>query len=373
MKTERSLIVKLLLWPFSSLYGIGVGIRNCLFNWGVLPSETFEVPVVSVGNITVGGTGKTPFSEYLIRVLKGNFKVGLLSRGYKRKTSGYLLLTSKSTPQDVGDEPFQIKRKFPDIMVAVDANRRRGIRSMLSELKDKPDIIVLDDAYQHRYVKPDVSILLIDYNRMITEDYLLPMGELREPVHAKTRANIIVITKCPQNLKPIEFRITREKLKLYPYQSLFFTTLAYGDLEPLFPESVICPLRKDLIKGSYSALVLTGIASPLPFEEHVRSFLKEMVSVNYPDHHSFSESDLKRIQSEFETIPDKHKLILTTEKDAVRLMNDPSFPAQLKKHIYYVPLYIKFLREEGASFDEKLFAHLERNKGFSRLIFNSKH
>ena len=371
MKTERSLIVKLLLWPFSSLYGIGVGIRNCLFNWGVLPSESFEVPVVSVGNITVGGTGKTPFSEYLIRVLKGNYRVGLLSRGYKRKSKEYQLLTHLSTPLMVGDEPYQIKRKFPDVMVAVDVNRREGIRNMLSEEKGAPEIIILDDAYQHRYVQPDVSILLIDYNRMITEDHLMPMGQLREPVSSKSRANIIVITKCPADLKPIEFRLIRKNLKLYAYQSLFFTTLAYGDLQSLFANAVNCPLTLNKIKN-FSALVVTGIATPRPFEHYLQPFVKEMVSINFSDHHNFSESDLKRILSEFEEIQNKQKVILTTEKDAVRLMNDPNFPDALKKYIYYVPLYVKFLLEEGADFDEKLFAHLERNKKFCKLVFNKR-
>lgn len=371
MKNKNSLIVRLFLWPLSVLYGIGVSIRNCLFNWGILPSETFSVPIVSVGNITVGGTGKTPFSEYLIRVLKGNYKVGLLSRGYKRKSKGYQLLTNLSTPLMVGDEPFQIKRKFPDIMVAVDANRREGIRNMLSEETGAPEIIILDDAYQHRYVQPDVSILLIDYNRMITEDHLMPVGQLREPVNSKSRANIIVITKCPVDLKPIEFRLIRKNLKLYAYQSLFFTTLAYGDLQPLFVKSVNCPLTLKKIKN-FSTLVVTGIATPRPFEQYLQPFVKEMVSINFSDHHNFSEPDLKRIQNEFDMIPNKHKLILTTEKDAVRLMNDPNFPAALKKYIYYVPLYVKFLLEEGADFDEKLFAHLERNKNFCKLVFNKR-
>lgn len=371
MKNERSVIVKILLWPFSLLYGLVVGLRNCLFNWGVLPSESFDVPVVSVGNITVGGTGKTPISEYLIRVLKGNYKVGLLSRGYKRKSNGYKLLTSHSLPSEVGDEPYQIKRKFPEIMVAVDADRRRGIRNMLSEQTGKPDIIVLDDAYQHRYVRPTVSILLIDYNRMITEDHLLPMGQLREPVSSKSRANIIVITKCPVDLKPIEFRLIRKNLKLYAYQSLFFTTLTYGDFQPLFPSSVNCPLTQKNVKN-FSALVVTGIASPYTFEVYLKNYVKEIVSLNYSDHHNFSESDLKRIEKEFEKIENKQKIILTTEKDAVRLMNDSHFPKSLMKYIYYVPLYVKFLREEGADFDEKLFEHLELNKNFCNLVFNKR-
>lgn len=366
MKNNKSLIVKILLWPFSALYGMGVGIRNFMFDCGILPSKQFDVPVISVGNITVGGTGKTPFSEYLIRLLKENHRVGVLSRGYKRSTSGYQLLTEKSTPIEVGDEPYQIKRKFPDVMVAVDAKRRHGITKMLNEPINKPDIIILDDAYQHRYVIPDLSILLVDYNRMITEDSLLPVGELREPVKSKNRANIIVITKCPSSIPPIEFRIIRKNLGIYPYQSLYFTTLSYGSFVPLF--TMDKKQKNAHFDKDSSALVVSGIASPLPFEEHVRTLVKEVVTLNFPDHHNFSAANFQKMESLFDSIQGKNKIIVTTEKDAVRMIHNPKFPENLKPYIYYIPLGISFLKEDDTDFDKKIWSYLEKNQNFSQLI-----
>ncbi len=368
MKKEKPLIIKILLWPFAALYWLGVTIRNLCFDCGILPSKKFDVPIVSVGNITVGGTGKTPFTEYLIKILKTDHHVGVLSRGYKRSTNGYLLLDSSSKPTEVGDEPYQVKRKFPDIMVAVDANRRRGIDKMLKEPYNKPDLIILDDAYQHRYVTPDISILLIDYNRMITEDSLLPIGQLREPVHSKNRADIVVVTKCPADLQSIQFRIIRKNLGIFPYQALYFTTLQYGDLTPLFPNSVNCAMTKSKLSDKHTALVVSGIASPFPFEEHVRGYVKDIVTLNFADHHNFMQSDFQKIETMFTEIPGKDKVIVTTEKDAVRMFNHPNFPDSLKKHIYYIPLYISFLKESGEDFDKKIENYLAKNKCFSQLI-----
>ncbi len=368
MKTEKPLILRLLLWPFSAVYWLGVTIRNLCFDAGILPSKKFDVPVISVGNITVGGTGKTPFTEYLIKMLKTNHHVGVLSRGYKRKSSGYQLLTEASKPLDVGDEPYQMKRKFPDVMVAVDANRRRGMTNMLQEAYNKPDLIILDDAYQHRYVTPDLSILLVDYNRLITEDHLLPMGELREPVGAKNRADFIVLTKCPTNMPSIDYRIIQKNLGVYPYQSLYFTTLSYGDLVPLFPKSVHVPLTKDRLENKHTIVVVSGIASPLPFEDHVRSYSKEMISLNYSDHHNFSKVDFQKIENVFSNVKEKEKLIVTTEKDAVRMVNHPDFPDSLKKHIYYIPLSIIFLKDSGEDFDKKVRSYLDKNKCLSQIM-----
>ncbi|MCQ2211245.1 MAG: tetraacyldisaccharide 4'-kinase [Paludibacteraceae bacterium] len=368
MKTEKPLILRLLLWPFSAIYWLVVTIRNLCFDAGILPSKKFDVPIISVGNITVGGTGKTPFTEYLIKILKTDHRVGVLSRGYKRKTSGYQLLTKDSKPLEVGDEPYQVKNKFPDIMVAVDANRCRGVENMLQESYNKPDLIILDDAYQHRYVTPDLSILLVDYNRMITEDHLLPMGELREPIGSKDRADFIVITKCPADLPSIQYRIIRKNLGVYPYQSLYFTTLQYGDLVPLYPKNVNCALTKSRLENKYTAVVVSGIASPLPFEEYVRTYMKDIITLNYSDHHNFSKTDFQKIESVFRDVKEKNKLIITTEKDAVRMMNHPDFPDSLKKYIYYIPLYIAFLNESGEDFDKKVWSYLEKNRCFSQMI-----
>ena len=216
------------LLPLSWIYGLGVRIRNSLFEIGLLKSHSFDVPVISVGNITVGGTGKTPHVEYLIRLLKHRAKVAVLSRGYKRRTTGFIIADRESPTRTIGDEPMQMARKFPEVTVAVDRKRVNGIRKLTdgSTVKDI-DVVLLDDAFQHRYVKPGINILLVDYHRLIIYDKLLPAGRLREPLSGKNRADIVIITKCPKNLKPMEFRVITKAMALYPYQHLYFTTLVY--------------------------------------------------------------------------------------------------------------------------------------------------
>ena len=225
------------LLPLSWFYGLGVGFRNTLFEMGVLKSRSFSTPVISVGNITVGGTGKTPHVEYLIRLLKDKLNVAVLSRGYKRKSHGFVLADKDTPMRNIGDEPYQIKQKFPEVTVAVDAKRTRGIEKLTSDKTEKGvDVILLDDAFQHRYVKPGINILLVDYHRLVIYDKLLPAGRLREPVRSKDRADIVIITKCPKDLKPMEFRVITKAMELYPYQQLYFSTLEYDTLKPVFTE-----------------------------------------------------------------------------------------------------------------------------------------
>ena len=207
-----------------------VNFRNTLFNLNILRGKEFEVPVISVGNITVGGTGKTPHTEHLIRLLSKKFDIAVLSRGYKRKSSGFMVVETNSTSSQTGDEPLQIKKKFPSVMVAVDEKRVRGIEKILAISEKRPDVIILDDAFQHRYVTPSINILLIDFSRMITEDDLLPLGRLREPASNRDRANIIIVTKCPREIKPIDERIITKDLHIWPYQDLFFSRIKYGEL-----------------------------------------------------------------------------------------------------------------------------------------------
>ena len=217
------------LRPLSWLYGLGVGFRNMLFEAGILKSQTYATPVISVGNITVGGTGKTPHVEYLIRLLKDKTNLAVLSRGYKRKSRGFLLADNDSTMYDIGDEPFQIKQKFPDITVAVDKKRTRGISRLINGEAGKDiDVILLDDAFQHRYVRAGISILLVDYHRLIIYDELLPSGRLREPVGSKDRADIVIVTKCPPDIKPMDYRVITKAMALYPYQQLYFSTHEYS-------------------------------------------------------------------------------------------------------------------------------------------------
>jgi len=363
----KSVISSILLFPLFLLYGIVVIVRNWLFNIGILPSEKFDVPVICVGNITVGGTGKTPFTEYLIRLLQPKYKVGVLSRGYKRKSRGYVLASKDPSPSEIGDEPCQIKNKFPEAIVAVDINRREGIRNMLKEKESKPDVIILDDAFQHRYVNPDISILLIDYNRPITTDYLLPLGQLREPAKAKDRAHIVVVTKCPSDIKPIELRIITKSLHLYPYQTLYFTTLAYGDLVLLFPKKAQQIVKNRLKEENYTVLSLSGIASPEPFEQYLKQYTEELVSLRFPDHHNFSQKDIDGIEKKFDAIANPNKIIITTEKDAVRLKNHPNFPKLLKNRIYYIPLAISFLSDQEKSFNKQIQDYVGRSKQSMRI------
>lgn len=361
---NKPFILLVLLWPFSVVYGIVVYVRNWLFDRGILPSEEFDLPVISVGNITVGGTGKTPFTEYLIRLLKSDQPMGVLSRGYKRKTSGFKVLSMKDTPSDVGDEPYQMKHKFPDVTVAVDANRRRGIRNMMKLEKGKPELIVLDDAFQHRYVTPSISILLIDYNRNILEDHLLPMGQMREHCCSMRRADIIVVTKCPDSVTPMDMRFMRKNLNPYPYQSLWFTRLSYGEMAPLFPHNQKKKHAHLTISDmkECSVLALTGIASPAPFITYLEQNCAKVEGCEFRDHHSYTKSDMDRIVKAFDQLEGTRKYIITTEKDAVRLMSCDIFPEALKRKIYYIPLSISFVREEATQFEEHLRKLIRRKK-----------
>lgn len=273
MRTEGDFIhINDWLLPLSWLYGIGVGFRNKLFELGVLKQHSYDLPIISVGNITVGGSGKTPHVEYLIRLLQGHVNIAVLSRGYKRKTHGYILADENSTMKDIGDEPFQMKKKFSGINVAVDHKRTRGIENIIHDRKDT-DVILLDDAFQHRYVKPGINILLVDYHRLIIYDKLLPAGRLREPLSGKNRADIVIITKCPKDLKPMEFRVLTKSMDLYPYQSLFFSTIDYDTLYPLFNKDGN-KITKQQLKHT-NVLLVSGIASPkqiiVDMKQHVAS------------------------------------------------------------------------------------------------------
>ena len=323
------------LRPLSWLYGLGVGFRNMLFDMEILKSHAYSTPIISVGNITIGGTGKTPHVEYLIRLLKDKMNVAMLSRGYKRKSKGFVLAEATSSYSDIGDEPFQIQQKFPNITVAVDKKRTRGIEKLESGEAGKDiDVIILDDAFQHRYVKPGINILLIDYHRLIIYDELLPSGRLREPVKSKNRADIVIVTKCPDDLKPMEFRVLTKALNLYPYQQLYFSTYAYERLQPLFPEHAVDIGDGNLNKlKDTNVLLLTGIASPKQVQHDLESHTAALQLLAFADHHDFSTKDICRINEVFGTLP-APRLIITTEKDASRLRDAEGLSDEVKKHLF---------------------------------------
>lgn len=338
----------------SKIFGIGVAVRNLLFKWHILKSRTFDVPVVVVGNLAVGGTGKTPHVEYIVDLLKYNYHIGVVSRGYKRKTKGFVLATRRSTPADIGDEPYQIYQKFHrDISVAVCEDRCAGIEKLL-QIDPKINLIVLDDAFQHRYVKPTVSIVLTDFNAPAFDDSLLPYGRLREPLSAIYRADMVVVTKCPERLKAIEYRICKNSLKLFPYQGLFFSSIEYAPLEPLFPDVAPKPPFLNWLTENDSILAIPGIANPQPFLKYLKSFAAPVKVKTFPDHHNFTRRDLDSIARRFDEMEGERKLLITTEKDAVRLLNNPYFPEELKEFAYYVPIRVKFDPHNVDSFPDEL-------------------
>jgi tetraacyldisaccharide 4'-kinase len=325
--------------------------------------EEFDIPVICIGNITVGGTGKTPHTEYLIRLLQSKYKVGVLSRGYKRKTEGFLLATKETIGSEIGDEPFQIKNKFPDIIVAVDGNRKRGIKNMLS-LENPPQVILLDDAFQHRYVKPSYVIVLSDFNRPVYEDMLLPAGRLREPFREINKADMIIITKCSKELQPIDYRIISHDINPFPYQSLYFTTLDYLELKPVFPnygESRSLDFLRDK-----NILLTTGIASPAMILKKLSEYTGKVEAITYPDHYNFKSKDIKHISDKFDAIDSDKKIILVTEKDASRLIQREDIDKEIKKHMYYLPVEIMFMDKEN-DFKNKIFNHI-RSKKFKNYL-----
>ena len=350
------------LLPLSWLYGLGVGFRNMLFEMGVLKSRSFNTPVISVGNITVGGTGKTPHVEYLIRLLKDKMNVAVLSRGYKRKSSGYIL-SDKDTPMRmIGDEPYQMKQKFPDITVAVDKKRTRGIENLTEEGNGLGvDVILLDDAFQHRYVKPGINILLVDYHRLLIYDRLLPAGRLREPIKAKDRADIVIVTKCPKDLKPIDVRVITKAMKLYPYQQLFFSSHDYDT-----PKAVFSGEAFDGKLNGQNILLLTGIASPEQLMHDLQELESQITPLTFGDHHNFSKKDVARINSTFESMAEP-KIILTTEKDATRLMATEGLSDEVKSKLYMLPMRIVIMQDQEEEFNNKILGYVYKNSRNSIL------
>ena len=360
------------LAPFSWLYGIAIEVRNKLYDWKLISSEEFSLPVISVGNITVGGTGKTPLTDYLIRLLKPEFRVAFLSRGYRRKTSGYRLADADSTSRDIGDEPYQIALAHSDIHVAVDADRRRGIHRLTSDAATRDtDVVLLDDAYQHRRVVAGINIVLMDYNRMPYEDTLLPAGRLREPLHAVERAQFVVVTKCPADIRPIDFRVISNHLALRPYQHLFFTTVEYGPLRPLVPcPATLFPSMDDetklncaprTITADTHVLLVTGIAAPKPLVDYVSSLTNHVKVLSYPDHHDFTRNDIRRIEEAYGALTGDDRCIVTTEKDAARLLGHPDVSDALRQAIWVQPIGIRFLKDQAENFNNHIIDYVRKN------------
>jgi tetraacyldisaccharide 4'-kinase len=319
------ILLRKILFPFALLYGLIMSIRNFLFDKAIFKSYIFDLPIIAVGNLSVGGTGKTPQIEYLIGLLSNTYKVATLSRGYKRKAKGYILADSTSSAEIIGDEPFQFYQKFDNIQVAVDADRKNGIEQLLSQ-EPKPEVILLDDAFQHRKVKAGFYIMLTSFGDLYSDDFMLPVGNLRECKSGAKRANVIIVTKCPSSLSFKEQNKIKHKLKVTKNQELFFTTIVYDDCIYSENETLKVSEIKELDK-----VLLAGIAKPELFFNFLKQKNEECLT--FSDHHHFTEKDILDIKKK-----SINKIIITTEKDYVRLQG--SVP---KEQLFYLPIKSQFL------------------------------
>ncbi|MBR5238158.1 MAG: tetraacyldisaccharide 4'-kinase [Paludibacteraceae bacterium] len=335
----------ILLKPLSVLYGIGVGLRNKLFDLGIFHSHKCDLTTISVGNITVGGTGKTPHAEYLLEYLSKRVSTAYLSRGYKRSTAGFKIADEKSTASTIGDEAYQIYRKFENVTVAVDGNRVNALKK-LQQHKTEPKVVVLDDAYQHRKLHPDLNILLIDYNRLTYRDLMLPLGELRESSENTDRADIIIFTKCPDTMQPVDMLSTRTQINPFPYQTLYYTSLSYGEPKGLFTDKKIELYGKEV-------LLVTGIAQPQHLHKHLEQYASLITALKYPDHHRFTSYDIQEIAEDYEGLANGNRVIITTEKDAARLIS-MEIPESIKNDIYTIGIEIEFLFNGKQNFNAQI-------------------
>ncbi len=327
--------LRILTFPFALIFGLVVWIRNGLFNAGILASKKFDLPVILVGNLSMGGTGKSPHIEYLVKLLQKDHSIATLSRGYGRRSKGFLLANNTSTAEEMGDEPLQFSKKFPGLPVAVDANRTNGIDKLRRHVPQL-EAILLDDAYQHRKVKAGLSILLTDHTHPYFRDFLFPVGNLREWRSGKKRADIIVVTKCPKSIKESEKAEFIRKISPASHQNVFFTYLKYSSLLSLSDGT---PFRTN---QNQSALLVTGIASPGMLYAYLKQNFKKLDHISYDDHHEYSDGDFEKIRGSFLNLPGASKIIITTEKDAMRMSN-PGFAGL---PIYYLPIEIGFIDRE---------------------------
>lgn len=347
------------LLPLSWLYGLGVRLRNRLYDMGWKRSYDFGLPVFCVGNITVGGTGKTPHTEYLIRLFLGRgLRVGVVSRGYGRLTSGYWLMAGGESADCVGDEPAQMKRKYPDIWMAVSENRLLGLGNMMATpAGDAPQVYLLDDAFQHRRVRAGVNIVLADYGRPVDTDALLPAGRLREPVSGLRRADIVVVTKCPPGLTRAEADAMAARVLGGLKRPVFFTTLRYGRLTPYCGGGDGTRALQSLSPAT-PVLMIAGIAVPARLEEELRRHTSRVSTLTYADHHRFSPGDVDTMARRLDALPPE-AIAVTTEKDAARMAHLP-LPEAFKGRLYTLPVEAEFLFGEGEAFNSMLLNYAGR-------------
>lgn len=349
------LLTKILLFPFAIIYGSIIWLRNWLYKTNFIGSTDFEIPVITVGNLSMGGTGKTPFVEFLVELLHDHYKIGVLSRGYKRKTSGYLSVQNFHTSKDVGDEPLMLKLKYPDVQVSVGEERVFAIPRLISE-QPQTQVILLDDAFQHQSVRPDINILLTTYDKPFYDDLILPLGTLREFESGKNRANIIVVTKCPTVLSDDKKTEIIKKINPSSKQKIFFSTIEYG-----VAYNLLNPNDRLFFENKENYILLTGIANAQPLKEYVAGKSNEIVHYEFNDHHFFETHELEVIKKNY---PDFKKWI-TTEKDGVRLGAHKNWLLENNISLYCLPIKTKIN-------DNSSFVFTETIKGFLDYFYEDK-
>ena len=351
-------IKKIFLYPFAILYGVITSLRNFLFDTKVLKSKTVDIHTICVGNLAVGGTGKTPHVEYLVNLLKSETRIAILSRGYKRKTKGFLIATETSIAEDIGDEPLQYKTKMPELIVAVDGNRLNGIKK-LTESTRPPKLVILDDAFQHRSLKCELNIVISDYSNLYLTDTMMPAGTLRESKKGISRADIIVISKTPENATAIDVRNLIKDIKPLAHQSLFFSWLKYGELYGFQNEKESINTLEDLFR--FRIVLFTGIGNPSPMLTYLKEYASDVKHINYPDHHTFTLHDLSHIKQTFDTIEGGNKILVTTEKDAMRIKGTDLEDLTNTLPLYVLPIEVDF-KDKTEDFNQTILNYVRTNK-----------
>ncbi|PCI98830.1 MAG: tetraacyldisaccharide 4'-kinase [Flavobacteriales bacterium] len=350
------IIVRILLFPFSIIYGAILFIRNKLYDWNIFKSSPFNFPVIVVGNLSLGGTGKTPHIEYLIRLLQSEYKIATLSRGYKRKSKGFFLSNENSTINDIGDEPLQYKTKFNNLIVAVDEKRVNGIKK-IKEIHPKTELILLDDAYQHRALKAGLNILITEFNKLYIKDSVIPSGRLREFACGSNRADIIIVSKTKSDLSLSERENVINQLKPKYHQTVYFSYIKYSEITP-FTNAAKTLTNKT---KENAVLLLTGIAKPQALYKKLENEYHSIKHIEFSDHHDFTNSDVKNIKEQFDCLSENNKIIITTEKDIMRL-SLPSILNQLQDiPIFYIPIEICFHGNDKKEFDNKILNYVTKN------------
>ncbi len=352
--------IRILLLPFSLIFWIAIRIRHLLFDWGIIKSNDVGAKTICVGNLTVGGTGKTPHVEYLLKLLGDRYRLAMLSRGYRRQTKGFQFVTQYSNSADVGDEPLQIKNRYPKTIVAVDEKRVRGAQKIIAN-HPEVEAIILDDAFQHRYIKPGLSILLIDYSRPVWSDFLLPAGNLRDISREIRRANVVIVTKCPKDIKDSEILAFSNRLEVSSNARVFFSTYDYGEPIPVFQENGKNELQTKKVIG------LAGIANPLPFKKHLIDNFKLAEFHTFPDHHAFSKKEIWAIFEKFSKKSNEEFCILTTEKDASRIKGIDIGNCNMALRFFYIPIQVGFLNNNEVEFNNIVEEYVRTGKANYRV------